>query len=209
MITWASFRNQIRIYLKDDQDTAKYSDQLLYLFTVDAIKDYSQWFPREVRVEIEPVDGVYPVPEDMIDIRVVEYPEGTYLKSRIARPGRTFRNLASPTLYWKEGGSIHINAVAKGPLFLTYGGLHAYPTSDSDDAFQFTVPLKDMELINIYVRAKCLEQTRSRQSSLDRFKRRGSRDDNPMMPETTTLMDEYYNKIAERSRGGVIYLYGV
>ena len=208
MTTWASFLDAIRAYLKDDQENPKYSDHLIYLYTVDAIRDYSQWFPRERRVEIEPLDGGYPAPEDMVDVRVVEYPEGTYLKTRVARPGYTFRTLPSPTLYWVEGNTLYINSEPKRPLFLTYGGIHAYPTSDEDEEFEFTVPSRDIELINIYVRAKCLEQTRTRQSSLDRFKRRGSRDDNPMMPETVSLMDEYYNKIAERSTGGIIYLYG-
>jgi hypothetical protein len=218
MTTWTSFLANIRTYLKDDGTTSKYSDQLILLFTQDALREYSQYFPRERRVEIDPSESLYALPDDLIEIQAVECPEGTYLKRRVARPGYKFRTLSSPTLYWQVGESLRLNADTDDAIFLTYGGQHPNPTSDlleeveeGEDpvAYTFTVPDKDMELINLYVRAQCLEQTRSRQANLDRFRRRGERDDNPMIYETRTLMDEFYNKIAQRSGGDVIYLYGI
>jgi len=209
MTTWASFLNGVRVYLNDTRDTPKYSDELIYLYTCDALRDYSNWFPLVSREEIDPVSGAYPIPDDLLDIRSVEIPEGTYLKTRVARPGYKFRTLTNPSLYWQIGDSIYLNASTTDPIYLTYGAYHTVPTSEDDDTFTFTVPEGDMELINLYVRAQCLEQTRSRQANLDRFKRRGERDDNPLIIETKTLMDEYYSKIAERSKGGVVYLYGV
>ena len=207
--TWASFRSNVRAYLKDTGDTPRYSDSLIYLYTCDALRDYSNWFPRIIRVEIDPVSGAYPLPSDFLDVRYVEYPDGTYLKSRVARPGYKFRSQSAPTLYWQVDNALKLNAVAKNSIFLTYGGSHAQPATNADDTFVLTVPQGDLEVLNLYVRAQCLGQTRSRQSNLDRFKRTGRRDDNPMLPETETLMDEYYRKIAERSRGGTVYLYGV
>jgi len=209
MTTWASFLNGVRLYLNDTRDTPKYSDKLIYLYTCDALRDYSNWFPLITRTEIDCVGGVYAVPSDLMDIRAVEIPAATYLKTRMARPGFKFRTLSHPSLYWKIGSFIYLNSDTTDSIFLTYGACHTLPTSETDTTFEFTVPEGDMELLNLYARAKCLGQTRSRQANLDRFKRRGERDDNPLINETQTLMDEYYSKIAERSKGGVVYLYGV
>jgi hypothetical protein len=205
--TWASFLSNIRAYLQDEGDNPKFSDSLIYLYTCDALRDYSQWFPKETRVEIDPVDGVYPFPSDFEDVLAIECPEDTYLKRRLARPGYKYKTLATPTHFWETSSGIEINTDSDDSIFLTYSGCHNLPSSAEDDTFEFTVPERDMELINIYVRAQCLEQTRTRQSNLDRFRRRGERDDNPMIYETHNLMDEYLAKIAERSKGGVIYLY--
>ena len=69
------------------------------------------------------------------------------------------------------------------------------------------MPIADIELIRLYVVAKAYAQMRAKQSSLDRFKvGTGKRDDNPVAPEVTSLMDDYREKIAERIAGGYIAL---
>lgn len=206
--TWATFISDIRAFLKDEGDVQKYSDHLIYVYTCDAVRDYSNWFPRVLRVEIQAdTDGLFPLPDKLLHIKSVEYPEGTFLKPRIARPGYAFRTMTRPTHFWQVGGSIKLNAEVDGSIYLTYDAMHEYPASSTDYSFVFTIPDFDMELLHLYVRAQCLEHTRSRQSNLDRFKRTGRRDDNPLDLEVRSLMDEYYAKISERSRGGVIYLY--
>ena len=91
---------------------------------------------------------------------------------------------------------------------MTYDARHVIPAASDDTAALLTIPEDDEELIRLYVKAKATEQIRTQQASLDRFKPgSGSRDDNPMTPETGNLMQEYRNKIAERIKGGTIMLY--
>jgi len=89
---------------------------------------------------------------------------------------------------------------------LTYLAAHPAPDDEFDDTHVFTLPANDEELIRLYVRAKCYEQTRSRQSNLDRFEERRSRQDNPLTPEVENLMDEYHRKLQERVGGRSITL---
>ena len=92
-------------------------------------------------------------------------------------------------------------------VLLSYDAFHDTPAT-KDAVFTLTVPTADEELLRLYVRAKAYGQTRSVQSSLDRFKLgAGRRDDNPLEPEFGNLMDEYQAKIAERYPGGVVKLY--
>jgi hypothetical protein len=48
---------------------------------------------------------------------------------------------------------------------------------------------------------------RARQSSLDRFKISGKRDDNPVEEEVTAMMSDYHRKVAERTRSQAIMLH--
>ena len=206
--TWAGFLAGIRSYLQDTSQTnPKYSDELIYLYTCDAIRDYSQWFPKVTRVEIANVDGGYALPEDFGGVITIEDDNGAFLKKRLARPGYKYRTLTNPTRYWVNSEGIRLNSSTTNAIYLTYRGSHDLPASADDTTFVFSIPDRDMELISIYVRAQCLEQTRSRQANLDRFKRRGERDDNPLIYETSSLMDEYLAKVAERYTGGARYLY--
>ena len=212
-MTWAGFLSSVRAYLRDDGDNKKFSDELIYFYTRDAIRDYSHWFPHVKRVTVQPTDGVYPLPMGTADIISVECPEGTFLSRRLTRPGRRYRDVNRPTHYWVDATGINVNSVDAQPIKLTYAGMHDVPEFNFSDEFEtfdyaFTVPGKDMELLNLYVRAQCLGQTRSRQANLDRFKRTGRRDDNPMHLETQTLMDEYYAKVSERTQGKAIRLSG-
>jgi hypothetical protein len=209
MTTWATFLSDIRAFLKDEGTTSKWSDRLIYVYTCDAVRDYSNWFPMTKRTEIAKSAGAYPLPSDLMTIYSVECPEGSYLKKRLVRPGFKFLTQNSPTLYWQVENGILLNSTTDDSIFLNYGAIHTYPSSSTDTTYVFSIPDHDMELLHLYVRANCLEQTRSRQANLDRFKRTGRRDDNPMNYEVSSLMDEYYAKIAERSKGGAIYLYGV
>ena len=204
--TWEIFLSQIRSYLKDNNSTTpKYSDDLILLYTQDAVRDYSQWFPLVKRAEVQNSGGSYPLPADLIDVRAVECPEESYLARRMVRPGRRYKMVHVPTHYWVAADGLYLNSETADPIYLTYASVHDVPAAVGVP-FTFTVPTRDMDLLNLYVRAQCLGQTRSRQANLDRFKRTGRRDDNPMLVETNTLMDEYYAKVAERVGGKVIYL---
>lgn len=207
METWRSLLADIRADLQDLSENPRYSNQLLWTYAKDAIRDYSLWFPLRVdRLGLVPVEGKYPLPQNYVEDIQVECPVDTLLERRRDRPGA--RYAASPHYYAIQGGNLYIAGSPSG-VFLTYLAAHPVPASDVDLDFVLTVPDTDIELIRLYVKAKIQALTRGRQANLDRFKSNGQRDDNPLAPETLSLMDEYEKKIAERIPGGSVTLYRV
>lgn len=206
-MTWEQLLADIRADLQDESATPKWSTKMLYVYVKDAVRDISIWFPRRVdKLEIDAVNGTFPLPIDYIEDISVECPIGTILERRQTRPGVRYRTVTIPHSYYVSGGNLYVNAPA-GVIYLTYNATHPVPMSEADTTFAFTIADVDTELIRLYVKARVFTQMRSRQSSLDRFKPVGQRDDNPLIFETEDLMKEYHQKIQERFPGGVITLY--
>lgn len=206
MTTWEQFLAALRADLQDT--TSRWTDAMLYQYTVDAIRDYSHWFPRRAdRVSLELVDGKYPLPVDFVDAVYVECPKDTFLKLRVEMPGKRFYSPTTPNAYFIEAGVLYLDAPASDEVLLTYHALHDLPANELDTTFVFTIPDKDMELPRLYVQAKIYGQMRSKQARLDRFKLgTGSRQDNPLEPEFKNLADEYQQKINDRIGGGIVKL---
>lgn len=207
MTTWANLLADIRVDLKDTGTTTRWTDAALMLWGKDAIRDYSQYFPRYVsRATMVLTSGRASLPSDFISVVNVECPQDRYLEPRQTRPGSQFLVSSRPAVYYIEGGYIYLDGT---PLdgetaLLTYNAYHTVPVA-TDTAM--TVPDTDLEIIRLYVRAKANEQIRGQQSNLDRFKPAGTRDDNPLEPEFHNLMDDYKEKINQRLPGGIIWLY--
>jgi hypothetical protein len=179
-VTWAQFLAELRVELNDVPATGgapRYSDDLLYLYARDGIRDYSQFFPKNVRQE------------QLVAVEVIRY---------------------SLLWYWIAGDYLFLNYDPKegDGVYLSYYALHPVPADKTDAAFVLTVPNADLELIKLFVMAKVQIKVRNDQSRLDRFKiTSGSRDDNPMIVETTDFMERYHEGITRRMRGGRIQLY--
>lgn len=205
MTTWADFLSDIRTDLQDTSTTPRWSSKILYLYTKDAIRDYSTWFPKRIdKYAMTLTDGAYPLPLNFILEIFVESPSNSYLERKKEIPGTKYKK---NSYYFTEGGNLYVVSPSSEVL-MTYNASRSVPASETDDTFVFDVPDVDMELVRLYVKAKVYEQMRSRTSALDRFKLgSGARDDNPLQPEVADLMAVYYQKIAERIPGGVIELY--
>ncbi|HMN11160.1 MAG TPA: hypothetical protein PKD55_02400 [Bellilinea sp.] len=197
--------DELRSDLQDTGSRPRWNDDLLYLYVKDAVRDYSVWFPRRVdRYALSLSGSAYPLPADFVDDIAVEAPKDTFLVRREPTPGKVYN---ASKQYFISGGNLYLGE-ASDEVLLTYFATHPVPTSVDDTAFSFTVPDMDMELIRLYVSAKVHEQMRGKQARLDRFEPgAGRRDDNPLLPEQSSLMQTYYNKIASRVRGGVVKLY--
>jgi hypothetical protein len=216
---WTALLAELRNDLQDTADTPRYPDAQLYTYAKDAIRDYSQWLPR--RRDLVPLTlagGCYPLPVDFIQAIYVENPAGTFLEERQERPGVRYPEHIRPLSYTIESGSIYLNGTSSEPVILTYLATHAIPTTaiapnplipgdTGTPAVEMSIPTSDVELIRLYVKSKVYEQTRGRQANLDRFKIKGTRDDNPLEPETDNLMRDYQIKLAQRIPGGSIRLY--
>lgn len=211
MSTWAELLADLRTDLKDTGSTERYSDEALYLWVKDAIRDYSQFYPLyNYREELTETNDVYPLPSDFVKDITVESPANTYLETRGNRPGIRYSEPGLPSRYWLDGGNLHLDVLPPTDqvVLLTYTSRHGIPSAYDDTTFVMTIPEEDEELIRLYVKAKAVEQVRTLQSNLDRFKLgSGSRDDNPLQPEVLDLMTEYRRKLAERDTGGVVLLY--
>ena len=207
-MTWQQLLAEIRADLQDEGTSPKWSDKMLYVYTKDAVRDISIWFPRRIdKVLLSPdTNGAYTLPTDYIEDISVEVPIGILLERRQQRPGVRYRNTGLPHSYSVSGGKMYLSAPS-GTVYLTYNAAHTIPTSESDMTFVFTIADVDTELIRLYVKHQVFTQVRTRQANLDRFKPTGQRDDSPMILESEDLMEAYHAKIAERFPGGVITLY--
>jgi len=206
MTTWADFLSELRADLQDTSSVKRWSDQTLYLYTKDAIRDYSTWFPKRVdQYAMTLVNGACALPLNFIGAIHVEAPQGTFLQPRREIPGSKLR---TGKYYFIEGGNLYLGDPALADPLLTYLASREVPASETDDTFVMEVSDADLELIRLYAKGKAYEQLRSKQASLDRFKLgSGGRDDNPVAPEVEDLMAVYHGKIAERIPGGNIELY--
>lgn len=214
-MNWGEMKAAIRTDLKDTSANPKWPDSDLYVFWLDAVRDYSMWFPRIPDRLTMTGDGTgpYTLPSDYIDVIFVEVPEDRFLEERTPRPGVRYPSQSGKPFYWYLLGSNLMLDVAPydaDEVLLTYKAIHAIPDSVNDDTSDLTIPDLDHELPRLYVQAKVYGRMRQRQASLDRFKTQvtagNTRKDNPLGPEVETTMDEYYYKIAERIPGGAVRL---
>jgi hypothetical protein len=203
---WSELLADIRTDLKDEAASPKWSNRTLFIYAKDAIRDYSTWFPLRIdRQALTLSNGSSPLPVNFIEDLHVEAPIDTFLEKRQDRPG--IRYPASRRFYYISGGKLYAD-VAELTVYLTYFASHPVPSSEGDDEFVLTIPETDTELLRLYTKGKALGQLRSRQANLDRFKATsGARDDNPLMPETENLYEEYLRGISNRIRGGFTTLY--
>lgn len=205
-MNWGDLKKDIRSDLQDT--TSKNTDELLYLYLKDAVRDYSVWFPSRVdREELTKIGSGYPLPGKFIEEIYVESPFDTYLTRRLVRPGIMIVSKSGPINYYVQGGLLYLSALNyEENVYLTYFATHPVPESADDDTFVFSIPEMDIELVRIYVKAKLFERIRAKQSSLDRFKPVGTRDDNPIIPEVDNIMEDYVRKINERLGGNTVHL---
>jgi hypothetical protein len=205
--TWAILLAELREDLQDTSSNPAYSDKILWLYTRDAVRDYSTYFPKRVdALEIEPADGRYALPADYIEEIFVECPRGSYLTPRAIVPGIKKVTGTTPYRYEIEGGGIYVDASTDNSIWLTYYAYHTIPTSETDVEAEVSVPVGDTELLRLYVRARIAAQIRLRTAKLDRYREDHRRDDNPMEVEFQSLMNEYHSKIMARQQPTAIYL---
>lgn len=212
MTTWADLLSDIRRDIDDDGATPRYSDDLLYTYAKDAIRDYSTWFPRRLdRVVLSGTEtGPYSLPSDVINVLFVECPEDRYLEQKPARPGARFPKESGRPFYFSIiGGSLYLDGspLSGNSVLLTYEAIHSIPSAADDNAFALTIPEADEELVRLYVKSKVNERIRGKSARLDQYRERGQRDDNPLLPEVDEILDSYYAKIASRFKGGAHMLH--
>lgn len=209
-MNWATLLSDLRADLKDTGNTPRWTDDVLYLYVSDAIRDYSRWFPLRVdRAELALTNGAYPLPSNFVRVIAVESPLERFLEQRVAGQGVWFFQRTPALTFYVDGGSLYlVGSPHEDGVFLTYHAMHGIPANAADTAYALTIPDADIELLRLYVKSKCYEQMRGRQAALDRFKLgSGERTDNPIAPEVDDLMKVYRAKIAERIPGGVIRLH--
>lgn len=212
MATWGELLANLRADLKDPQsEKPKWTNETLWVFTMDAIRDYSMDLPKDVyRYQLTASNGCWTVPANFLNEKTIELEAGYYLEKAVERPGARIRSSYTATTYRIIGGKIYTepSPTDGATCLLTYYAIHDGPADPSDTEAVISVPVHDEELIRLYAKAKAIEQFRTSQSNLDKFKPSGERDDNPLYKEHEFLMSEYRRKLADRS-GGIVLLYKV
>jgi hypothetical protein len=211
-MNWGDFLMELRTELSDAGATPKYSDELLFSYLRGGIVSLSEWLPRDFsRVELTAsADNAkqFALPPDFIEEYLVECPADNALSFKHARPGVRRTSSSRPLFYWVNAGNLYLDAdPGDSALLLSYYGLHGVPTDASDTSFELTVPLRDIELLQLYILGRTFQRERSRQSMLDRFKLTTSdRTDNPITPEVNDFLVQYHEKLQERVGGKTVFL---
>ena len=211
-MNWGQFLTELRSELKDDGTTQKFSDDLLYVFLRDGIWALSEWLPRDIgRVTLtaeETDPKKFALPTDFIEEYLVECPLDNALTFRYVRPGVRRATSVRPLFYWTNAGFLFLDAdPGENTVLISYYGVHGIPPDASDTNFDLTVPMRDIELLKLYILGRVFQRERSRQAMLDRFKLgTGDRQDNPIEPEVVDYMEQFQEKLAERIGGKAVFL---
>jgi len=211
-MNWGDFLAELRTELSDTGATPKYSDELLFSYLRSGTVALSEWLPRDLnRVElVASVDDAkqFALPADFIEEYLVECPQDNALSVKHTRPGVRRTPSSRPLFYWVNAGNLYLDADPGGnALLISYYGVHGLPANAADASFNLTVPLRDIELLQLYILGRAFQRERSRQSMLDRFKLGTSdRTDNPITPEVNDFLIQYHEKLQERVGGKTVFL---
>lgn len=208
MSSWARLLADVREDLQDTGTTPRWTDQALYLYLKDAIRDYGKHFPlRFDRVVLVFDTDHYTLPADFKRALLVESPLDRALEQKTALPGQQ-RNppSASPYYYWLAGG-LYLDKPTTADVLLTYEAWHPLPASEQDGDFAITVPEEDEELLRLYITAKAQTIMRGRTARLDRFRPGQGRGDNPMIYEVEDLFLDYRRALAAKKGVENIFLH--
>jgi hypothetical protein len=211
-MNWGDFLAELRTELSDDGATPKFSDALLYSYLRDGVVAISEWLPRDVsRIELTASVGnaqQFALPSDFLEEYLVECPVNNALSFRFTRPGVRRTSSSRPLFYWVNAGNLYLDAdPGSDAVLLSYYGVHGLPADADDTSFELTVPMRDIELLQLYILGRVFQRDRSRQSQLDRFKLGSSdRQDNPLTPETNHFLIQYHEKLQDRVGGKTVFL---
>jgi len=212
-MNWGDFLAEMREELNDTGATPKFSDELLFSYLRDGTVALSEWLPRDIsRVELtasETDAKQFALPSNFLEEYLVECPLDNALSFRFARPGVRRTTSSRPLFYWVNAGNLYLDAdPGSNTVLISYYGVHGLPANAADTTFDLTVPLRDIELLKLYILGRVFQRSRSRQSMLDRFKvTSGERTDNPITPEVNEFMTQYQDKLQERVGGKVVFLH--
>jgi hypothetical protein len=197
MLTWADVLADLRLDMKES-DTPRLTDERAFLYLKFAIRDYSKWNPlvKSTSLDLD-ANGMAAFPTDFMRVIEVRHPDTHNIIPLLTRGSAPPSSGIARLRWWKEGNFLRMNSWADTPdtVDVLYKAFHELPASFDDATAEMTFPDDDEEAILLYIRAKDAGSTRSRTSTLDRFKRKtdagNTRTDNPLKPEENELMQEY------------------
>lgn len=196
----------------------------------DAIRKYSGYFPREVQMSItlESMKRDYPLPTNFLAMIQVQYRSADtnfklilreepfkggettpqswvgYPKLGIFQPAWGGRFFSGRFEIHDDGTGARTMTLDYDPpgdgdsLFIHYRAYYDFPT---DDLSPLSIPIDDIELLSLYVQAKCWVQIEARDVYLSRFRSRedgARRDDLPTELMSTRLFHAWQTWIQER-----------
>jgi hypothetical protein len=215
-------RSEIRAIIRRDKlkdttaTTYKFSDETINESINDAIRDYSNYFSRQLRTVLAHVDNQteYTLPSDFREAQTIT-DTNAYKYNKLSnsdRERRAFYDTTYPTYYTEIpyyttasiqekfysiwGDKLYITPAADIDLILYY---NAYHPVLRDDITHITIAQDDEDLIIIYAWATCLSRDAGQDALLQRWDEgSGRRDDNPVLMQYTRLFKEYKQKIEDR-----------
>jgi hypothetical protein len=214
MTTWAEIREDVRLRLKDTNDTRyKWSDVELLMYCRDALRNFSVRFPRRTEVEVEVLAGTatYALPASLVRVNLVVTPERV-LRELTLQPGAILAQRPSASSFARG----YIDPLKKVHGFtVKEGSLRLYPEPEVDMTVVvhmdelYEEPDEDTDVIQIpsiahialkyLICAYAVERDELADGSLRRWATSDDagvrRDDNPLRPVARDFYRRYENEI--------------
>ena len=209
-----------RLFLKD---ATKVTDDELISYAGDAVVAYSYDFPKTKVAAVTPAANLITIPTDALPTNtVIALEAGGEMWPEIPmhEMGGVFPTTGKQW-YW-YGEQLKLATTPSSTVYLHYSAIRTIPVAYVPEVLvppavhdplypaeaAIDVPRADEEMIVLYMAVKFHQKIGTVAAKLDRFREKGSRDDNPMVFMHETLMRRYYQMVAERRTGGVRYTRG-
>ena len=161
--TFSDFVNRCQLFL-NDEGAGTWDTEMIATFLNDAVRDYSQHFPRVQEQTIETADGIqyYDLAQDFLGVLSVEYPAGQVPPAYLSRKSYTAGGFWHSNSYYDilpnrsadDPDELWISADTAGGEQITvrYHALHTLIADPAAPAESLTVPQEHQQLLVKYVR---------------------------------------------------------
>jgi hypothetical protein len=202
--TEAELLASLRLRLDDqpaDGDDPRWSDEELNLYLEDAVKRYSQDFPRlrEQEGEVDEAGTRYDAPADLLD-------DAIYRVTLITADGREAEvvhhlSRGRSRRWWRLIGDVlafGFEIPIGATIRVEYDAIHDLPETGV-----CTVPTEDEEMVLLWAMHLAFRRTGGNDATLSRWTDDRKRDDSPLIPHHRFLADEYQRRVRDkRNRTG-------
>lgn len=158
-----SFVNRCQVFLNDELDST-WDTEIIANFLNDAIRDYSQHFPRvkSTAINCSDDDNDYDLPADLLGVISVEYPAGEDPPAYLIRKTRTAAGWWNSDSFYdviphRDDGDVDELIISADPssgetITVTYNAIHTLAADPATPTETLSVPEEHQHLLTKYVR---------------------------------------------------------
>ena len=211
---WSAFVASTRmVYLGEEAGTegdSRWSDDLMLAIANSGLQQLSMLLPLPSVTGVAAVadQEEYDLPANFMSITAVIFPEGT---ARIERPGPIASMLPGwgydistgsrfASFFWVYDKTLHLlppptaAVIADSEVITIYYSRSREEVVDGVDG-ELDLEYDEIPILQEYVRAECNARVVTPDAMLSRWKEKGNRDDNPLLPSAKRFYEHFYEMV--------------